>query len=66
LTRVAVVLAHVLMGLLVVAVSIAAFVDDVDMSNWVVLLSVALISVTSYLGIVTGLVFLYGKWGGDE
>jgi hypothetical protein len=54
------------MGLLVVAVSIAAFVDDVDMSNWVVLLSVALISVTSYLGIVTGLVFLYGKWGGDE
>jgi len=57
---------HVSLALLVVVASISAFVEDTTLNNWVVVVSVASISIVFYLITVYGLISLYDKWGGDE
>jgi len=57
---------HVTLALLVVVASISAFVEDTTLNNWVVVVSVASISIVFYLITMYSLVRLYDKWGGYE
>ncbi len=58
-------LVHAALLSLVVTASVAAFVNDTTLNNWVVVLSIGAVSAVVYLTIVYGFIVLYGKWGGD-
>ena len=57
---------HVALALLVVVVSISAFVEDTTLNNWVVVVSVGSVSIVFYLVTMYSLVNLYDKWAKDE
>ncbi len=64
--KIGIFLLHAILLSLVVVASIAAFVDDTTINNWVVVLSVGAVSTVLYLVTVYGLVLFYEKWSGDE
>ncbi len=64
--KIGIFLLHAILLSLVVVASIAAFVNDTSLNNWVVVLSVGAVSAVLYLVIVYGLVLFYEKWSGDE